>query len=56
LRVLKTPVLFLIFNRPDTTQKVFNEIKKVKPSKLFVVAEGPREDKAGEPEKCQKAR
>jgi hypothetical protein len=26
---LNTPVLFLIFNRPDTTQKVFDTIKKV---------------------------
>jgi len=24
---LVTPVLFLIFNRPDTTQKVFNAIR-----------------------------
>lgn len=38
----KTPVLFLIFNRPDTTQLVFNEIKKIKPSILFIAADGPR--------------
>jgi hypothetical protein len=56
LRVLKTPVLFLIFNRPHTSQKVFNEIRKAKPSKLFVAADGPRENVQGEKEKCQKAR
>lgn len=38
----KIPILFLIFNRPDTTQKVFNEIKKVKPSRLFIASDGPR--------------
>lgn len=49
---LKTPILFLIFNRPDTTQKVFEEIRKAKPEKLFVSADGPREGKPGENEKC----
>ena len=53
---LNTPVLFLIFNRPDTTQKVFDAIKKAKPKQLFVVADGPRENKEGEKEKCEQAR
>ncbi len=39
---LITPVLFIIFNRPDCAQAVFNEIKKAKPSKLYVSADGPR--------------
>ena len=50
------PVLFLIFNRPDTTQKVFDVIKKAKPKQLFVAADGPRENKEGEKEKCEQAR
>lgn len=53
---LETPILFLIFNRPDTTQRVFNEIKKAKPSKLYVAADGPRENKEGERELCIKTR
>ena len=55
-RELTIPILFLIFNRLNTTQQVFNEIKKAKPTKLFVAADGPREDKEGEIEKCQVAR
>jgi hypothetical protein len=51
-----TFVLFLIFNRPDTTQKVFDAIKKAKPKQLFVAADGPRLDKVGEIEKCRKTR
>ena len=51
-----TPVLFIIFNRPDTTQKVFDAIKKAKPKQLFVAADGPREGKEGEKEKCEQAR
>lgn len=53
---LKTPVAFLIFNRPDTTGQVFREIAKAKPEKLLVVADGPRKEKAGEAEKCAQAR
>ena len=43
-----TPILFLIFNRPSTTVQVFAQIKKAKPSKLYVAADGPRnpEEKA----------
>ena len=44
---LKTPVLFMIFNRPDTTQQVFNAIRQAKPKQLFVAADGPRIDKEG---------
>lgn len=53
---LTTPVLFFIFNRPDTTQIVFDEIRKSRPGQLFVSADGPREGKAGEAERCQAAR
>ncbi|MDH4128393.1 MAG: hypothetical protein OEV44_06550, partial [Spirochaetota bacterium] len=53
---LITPVLLIIFNRPDTTQKVFNEIRKAKPTKLFVTADGPRSHITEDKEKCQLAR
>ena len=50
---LRTPILFLLFNRPDTTQKVFNEIRKAKPKQLFVAADGPRENEENDIEKCR---
>ena len=53
---LTTPVAFLIFNRPNTTQQVFEEIRRARPTKLLVVADGPRPDKEGEAEKCQAVR
>lgn len=53
---LTAPVLFMIFSRPSTTQLVFNEIRKAKPYRLFVAADGPREGREGEAEKCQQAR
>ncbi len=52
----KTPILFIIFNRPDTTIRVFNEIKKIRPAKLYVVADGARENKIGEKNKCEETR
>lgn len=36
------PILFIVFNRPKTTAKVFEEIRKIKPEKLYVGADGPR--------------
>jgi len=56
LAPLHTPILFLIFNRPDTTKKVFNAIRQAKPKQLFVAADGPRENKEGEKEKCEQVR
>jgi hypothetical protein len=37
-----TPVLFIVFNRPNTTKVVFDAIRKAKPQKLYVAADGPR--------------
>lgn len=54
--MFNTPILFLIFNRPDTTQKVFDRIREIKPKYLYVAADGPRETKEGEKEKCEATR
>ncbi len=53
---MKTPVAFIIFNRPDTTKRVFEAIRQAKPPKLLVIADGPRGDRPGEAEKCAAAR
>lgn len=54
--MFNTPILFLIFNRKDTTEKVFEVIRSQKPRYLFVAADGPRPDKNGEIEKCRETR
>jgi len=46
----------LIYNRPSTTERVFETIRQTKPTKLLVVADGPRSDKADEAAKCTAAR
>jgi hypothetical protein len=40
--VLKTPILFIIFNRPFETKRVFDSIRKAKPTELYIAADGPR--------------
>jgi len=39
---LRTPVALFIYNRPQLTQKIFKEIARARPSKLLVIADGPR--------------
>jgi hypothetical protein len=51
-----TPILFLIFNRPDTTERVFQQIRALKPKRLFVSADGPRSHIPGEAELCTQTR
>jgi cephalosporin hydroxylase len=53
---MKSAVLFLVFNRPDTTKEVFNAIKAAKPPRLYVAADGIRGDRDGEAERCQQVR
>lgn len=54
--MLKTPVALIIFKRQDTTRRVFEAIRQAKPTKLFVIADGPRTDRPDEAEKCAATR
>lgn len=53
---MNTPVVLIIFNRQAETKRVLAELARVKPKKLFVVADGPRADRADEFAKCEMAR
>ena len=55
-KMLKTPVTIIIFNRPDTTQRVFEEIRKARPPVLLVVADGPRPGQPSDEEQCAQTR
>ena len=54
--MLDTPILFLVFNRLDTTKQVLAAIRKAQPRQLFIAADGPRPTKVGEYEKCLEVR
>ncbi len=49
---ISTPIAFFIFNRPEVTRIVFEEIAKTRPPLLLVIADGPRVNKAGEANLC----
>jgi hypothetical protein len=53
---MKSPILFIIFKREDTTQKVFNRIREARPPRLYIAADGPRSDREGEAEQCEATR
>lgn len=55
-QVLRTPVAFIIFNRPESTARVFAAIAKAMPAKLLVIADGPRDNRPGEAERCAATR
>lgn len=50
------PILFLIFNRPDLTERVFQRIRETRPRQLFIAADGPRTDHLGEDQLCAETR
>ncbi len=53
---LTPPVLFVVFNRPDLARRVFDVIRQAKPERLFVAADGPRNDRPGEVDLCRETR
>jgi hypothetical protein len=53
---LNVPVLFLVFNRFETTKRVFEAIKDVKPSKLYIASDGARKHVKGEDQIVSKVR
>lgn len=53
---MQSPILFIVFNRPETTRQVFEAIAQARPSKLYVAADGPRSAKSGETELCELTR
>ncbi len=53
---LNTAVLFLVFNRLDTTKQVFEAIRQAKPPRLYIAADGARETKEGEVERVKGVR
>jgi SAM-dependent methyltransferase len=53
---MNTPVVFCVFNRPRTTRQVFAAIRQARPERLFVVADGPRQDRPEDAAACEEVR
>ena len=53
---LRTPVALLIFNRPETTARVFERVREARPPRLLIVADGPRPGIPDEDRRVREAR
>jgi hypothetical protein len=53
---MRSPLLFLVFNRPETTRRVFQAIREARPAKLYIAADGPRVGRTGEAKLCNEVR
>lgn len=51
---INTPILFIIFRCPETSAKVFEQIRKAAPKRLYIAADGPRNKE--EQVECEAAR
>jgi len=54
--MINTAVLFIVFNRPGVTAQVFEQIRRARPPRLYVAADGPRPDRPDDIEHCRLTR
>jgi hypothetical protein len=52
----RTAVLFLVFNRPDVTERVLNAIRLAQPPRLYIAADGARANRPSEITACNEVR
>lgn len=53
---MDSPVALVVFNRPEHTRASFESVRARRPSQLFVIADGPRRQYAGEAQRCEQVR
>ena len=51
---LRTPVLFIAFNRYDSARQVMEAIREAKPPRLYFACDGPRNE--AEKARCERVR
>lgn len=51
---MNATIALFLFNRPELTARVFTEIRRARPGRLLLIADGPRDDR--ERERCELAR
>ena len=51
--LIDLPVLLIFFNRPDTFEKVFEQVKIARPSKLFLACDGARENNSDDEQRIK---
>lgn len=54
--MFETPILLLMFNRPDHSRKLIEALRPIQPSRIYINADGPRHDRPGEADLCKAVR
>ncbi|MFY9136475.1 glycosyltransferase family 2 protein [Zwartia sp.] len=54
--MLNAPIAFIIFNRPRHTRQSFEAIRAQRPSKLLIIADGPRPGHPTDFDRCRETR
>lgn len=52
----KVPIALFVFNRPNTTQQVFDVVQSLQPRQLLIVSDGCRPDHPEDVENCSQVR
>jgi hypothetical protein len=53
---MRSPVIYIFFNRPEVTRRTFGALRRVRPPRLHLIADGPRPSRPGEAARCREAR
>ncbi len=53
---MNTPILLIIFNRPDKVRRLIESLSIVRPKRIYISADGPRPGVKEDIEKCQASR
>ena len=53
---MQTPVVMVVFNRPELVRRVFERVRAARPPKLLVVCDGPRASRATDSERVADVR
>ena len=51
--MFRTPVVLIVFNRPELAAKSFECVRAIKPIELFVISDGPRENNTSDIHLCE---
>ena len=54
--MFNTPIALFVFNRPEITKKNFDILRRLEPTDLFVIADGPRKDHPADIALCESVR
>lgn len=54
--MIETPVAYIVFNRPRHTEQTFAVLRQQRPSRLFIIADGPRPGHLTDTARCQAVR